>query len=299
VVDTDVRPIRTITVALIGAGNVGTALGVLLERAGHRVVSVAGSDRTRERARTYLSFTEFVPLPQAPDAARPVNLVVLAVPDDVIRSACSTLAEGHAFHRGQVVMHLAGSVDALETASILGADVLSVHPLQTVPTIEEGIARLPGSHMGVTAWNEHTSAFGEALAVAIGGRPFRLPDHVKPLYHAAAVFCSNYLVTVEAVAEELFRAAGLSDPLEMFEPLARAALDATLARGPSEALTGPAVRGDAGTISRNLVALQQRAPETIPAYVALAKMTARLALGSGRLPRDGYGRVMDILTRWS
>jgi predicted short-subunit dehydrogenase-like oxidoreductase (DUF2520 family) len=177
--------------------------------------------------------------------------------------------------------------------------VLSIHPLQAVPSVEEGIARLPGSHMAVTAWHEDTTRFGEALATQMGGIPFRLADAAKPLYHAAAVFCSNYLVTVEAVAEELFRAAGVSDPIATFEPLARATLDAALARGPGEALTGPAVRGDAGTIARNVMALQQHAPETIPAYVALARMTAGRALSSGRLSSEGHARVMDVLARWS
>ena len=277
----------------------GTALGVLLERAGHRVIVAAGTERSRERVRRYLPFSEFVLPAEAPLAARPASLIVIGVPDDVIRNAGSALAEGHAFHRGQLVLHLSGSVglDALDAAALLGADVLSLHPLQTFPDVEEGLARLPGSHVAVTARDEERYEAGEEIAREIGAIPFRLDDEVKPLYHAAAVFCSNYLVTVEGVAEQLFRLAGVPDPLPLFAPLARAALDATLARGAAEAITGPAARGDAGTILRNLAALQRHAPEAVPAYVALARLAASLAVSSGRVPEDARRRVDELAGR--
>jgi predicted short-subunit dehydrogenase-like oxidoreductase (DUF2520 family) len=280
---------------------VGTAVGVLLERAGHRVIVAAGTEWTRDRVRKYLPFSEFVLPAEAPLAARPASVIIIGVPDDVIRNAGSALAEGHAFHRGQLVLHLSGSVglDALDAAAMLGADVLSLHPLQTFPDVEAGIARLPGSHVAVTARDEDGYESGEELAREVGGIPFRLDDDVKPLYHAAAVFCSNYLVTVEGVAEHLFRLAGVPDPLPLFAPLARAALDATLARGPAEAITGPAARGDAGTIQRNLMALERHAPEVVPAYVALARLASSLGASSGTLADDARRRVDEVLKRWS
>ena len=279
----------------------GTALGVLLERAGHRVIVAAGTERTRDRVRKYLPFSEFVLPAEAPLAARPAAVIVIGVPDDVIRNAGSALAEGHAFHRDQAVLHLSGSVglDALDAAAMLGADVLSLHPLQTFPDVEAGIARLPGSPVAVTARDEDGFEFGEELAREVGGIPFRLDDEVKPLYHAAAVFCSNYLVTVEGVAEHLFRLAGVPDPVPLFAPLARAALDATLERGAAEAITGPAARGDAGTILRNLMALDRHAPEVVPAYVALARLASSLGTSNGSLPEDARRRVDEVLQRWS
>jgi predicted short-subunit dehydrogenase-like oxidoreductase (DUF2520 family) len=279
---------------------VGTAFGVLLERAGHRVVVAVGTERSRERVRRYLPFADFALPADAAAAARPVELVILGVPDDVIRNAVSALAEGNGFHRGQVVVHLSGSVglDALDAAELLGADVLSLHPLQTFPDIDEGIDRLPGSHVAVTARSAELLEVGEELAREVGGIPFPLEDDVKPLYHAAAVFCSNYLVTVEGVAEQLFRAAGMPDPLPLFAPLARAALEATLSRGAAEAITGPAARGDAGTILRNLNALVRDAPEVVPAYVALARLASKLGASTGTVPEEARRRVDEVLERW-
>lgn len=286
--------------AVIGAGRVGTALGVLLERAGHRVTAASGWERSRDRVRRYLPFTTFVPAQAAHGAAEVARLVILAVPDDAIGAVCSELAARGAFAARQRVLHLSGSVglDALASAEAAGAGTLSVHPLQTVPGVDEGIHRLPGSGFAVTARDELGFAFGEVLVADVGGHPFRLPDDMKPLYHAAAVFCANYLVTVEGLAERLFRLAGLEHPLPLFAPLARAALDAALERGPAMAMTGPVVRGDAGTVDRNLEALARHEPKAVRPYVELASAAADLAVEGGRLSEEERTRIEEVLQRW-
>lgn len=238
---------------------------------------------------------------EAPAASRNAEVVLIGVSDDAIRPVCSELADGHAFHQGQFVIHLSGSVglDAVDSAAKQGSEVLSIHPLQSFPTVARGLERFPGSGAAVTAGTDEALAFGESLARDAGGVPFRVADNMKPLYHAAAVFCANYLVTVEAVAEGLFRAAGLDDPIPLFAPLARAALENALIQGPMPALTGPAVRGDAGTITRNLEALSSEAPETITAYVALARLAAGIAVQTGALSLEQRQRVEKVLTRWT
>ncbi len=287
--------------ALIGAGRVATALAVRWAQAGYDVVAASGRGASRERARRFLSAARFYPSEQAHEGARLAQLVVLGVPDDLIADVCRHLAGREAFRSGGHVVHLSGSVglDALSAASKLGAQILALHPLQSFPAVEEGIARLPGSSIAVTARNDPGFAYGESLARAAGGTPFRLADEVKPLYHAAAVFCSNYLVAVEGMAEHLFSLAGLKDPLLAFQPLARAAYESTFATGPAAALTGPAARGDAGTIARNLMALAEQAPEAVPAYVALARVAASLAVRSGRLSPQGQARVEEVIRKWT
>ncbi|HXF73347.1 MAG TPA: DUF2520 domain-containing protein, partial [Actinomycetota bacterium] len=165
--------------------------------------------------------------------------------------------------------------------------------------VEAALERIPGCTVAVTAQDETGFALGELLARDLGARAIRLADREKPLYHAAAVFASNYLVATQALAEELFRRAGLAEPLEAFLPLSRATLDNVAAMGPGRALTGPAVRGDAGTVARNLEALGERAPEAIPAYVALARAALDLAVRAGRLDDAGRARVEEVLARWT
>jgi predicted short-subunit dehydrogenase-like oxidoreductase (DUF2520 family) len=279
---------------VVGAGRVGTGLAVLLSRAGHRIVAASGRNGSRARIEHYLPG---VPVVSGAEATEAADVVILGVPDDVIEPTSAELAEAGALRDGQSVVHFSGatSLDALEAARLAGATVLSLHPLQSVPTVEAAIARLPGAAMAVTAHDEVGYALGERLAADAGGRPFRLPDERKPLYHAAAVFCSNYLVAVEGLAERLFREAGLDDPVDLFAPLARATLDNVLEDGPATALTGPAARGDAGTVQRNLEALRAHAPDAAAAYVALARVALDLAEHAGTLDAEGRARVEEVL----
>jgi len=287
---------RAVDVAIVGAGRVGTALGILLARAGHRIVAVSGRRATRERAAAFLPD---VPVLEPAEAAEGADLVLIATPDDAIASTCAALAGS--VGEGRWVAHVSGAtgLDALAPARRAGAGVLAIHPLQTFPDVEAALDRIPGCTVAVTAEDERGFALGELLARDLGARAIRLADWDKALYHAAAVFASNYLVATQALAEELFRRAGLEEPLEAFLPLSRATLENVAAMGPGRALTGPAVRGDAGTVARNLEALAERAPEAIPAYVALARAALDLAVRAGRLDASGRARVEEVLARWT
>jgi predicted short-subunit dehydrogenase-like oxidoreductase (DUF2520 family) len=107
------------------------------------------------------------------------------------------------------------------------------------------------------------------------------------------------VVTASAAAEALFAAAGVPDPARAMAPLQRASLDNIERLGPGHALTGPAVRGDAGTVRRNLEALKQHAPELVSAYVTMARATLDLAERSGRPVPGGRARVEEVLDAWT
>lgn len=284
-------------IAVVGAGRVGTALAVHWRRAGHRIVGVAGSAATPERAATYLPG---VPVRDATEVARGAEVVVIATPDAVIALVCERIVRDGALAAGAAMAHASGAtgLDALAPAREAGATTFSIHPLQTCPTVEAAIERIPGAGFAITSDTEVGLALAERLALGAGGRPFRIDDDLKPLYHAAAVFASNYLVTITAIAYELERAAGIEDPAAILAPLQEATL-ANLERiGPSDALTGPAVRGDAITVARNLEALAARVPEAVAPYVALADLALGLAERSGRLPAEGRDAVREVLARW-
>ena len=285
-------------IAVVGAGTVGTAVAFLLARAGHRIVAVSGRSETARRAGSYLPG---VPVLAPEAAAAAAEVVVLGTPDDAVEPVATALAAAGAVGPGTAVVHLSGAlgIDALGEARASGAEVLAVHPLQTFPDVDAAVARLPGSPVAVTAGAEDGFRLGERLARDIGGSPFRLDDELRPLYHAAAVFASNYLVTTSAIAEALFATAGVPDPAAAMAPLQRASLDHVERLGPAAALTGPAVRGDAGTIRRNLEALARHAPDTVAAYVAMARASLDLAERSGRLAPDARARVEDVLDAWT
>jgi predicted short-subunit dehydrogenase-like oxidoreductase (DUF2520 family) len=285
-------------VAVVGAGRVGTALAVRLRRAGHRVVAASGREATAARVRAHLGTVAVLP---AAEAARRAELVLITTPDGLIEPTCREIVEGGGLAPGAVVSHASGgtSLDALRAAEEAAATVLSIHPLQTFPDVESAIGRLDGCPIAVTARTDAGRRLGERLALDVGGRPFPLEDEQKPLYHAAAVFASNYLVGVSALARDVGIAAGLRDPLELLAPLQSTTLANAGSMGPELALTGPAVRGDAGTIEAHLSALGRSVPHAVPAYVALARVALDLGERAGRLEPGRRREVEEVLQRWS
>lgn len=283
-------------VSVVGAGRVGTAVAVLLGRAGHRIVAVSGRGPTRDRASRFLSGVPFLDPAEAASAG---ELVLIGVPDDEIPAIVGRIADEGGFRSGQWVAHLSGAsgLDVLSPGRAAGARPLALHPLQTFPDVAGALERLPGCAMAVTAEDAEGYTVGERIADDLMARPFRLDDAMRPLYHAAAVFASNYLIVASAIAEDLFGRAGVPEPRSAMLPLQRASLDNVERLGPAEALTGPAVRGDASTIERNLTALRGSRPDVIAAYVELCR--AALELASDRLPAGRRAAVEEALARWS
>jgi predicted short-subunit dehydrogenase-like oxidoreductase (DUF2520 family) len=283
-------------VAIVGAGRVGTAVGVLLLAAGHTVTAVSGRDATRIRAAEFLPG---VPVVDPALAVTGATVVVVAVPDDELARVTAEIAPR--CRRGTWVAHCSGALglDVLEAARAAGARRLAVHPLQTFPDVRRAIEELPGCAAAVTADDEEGYVVGEAIARDLGARPFRLADDARPLYHAAAVLASNDLVALSGLAARAFEVAGVPDPAAAMLPLQRATVDNVGRLGPAAALTGPIVRGDAGTVDRNLAALSALLPEAVNAYVVLARAALDLATSSGRLDPARAASVEEVLSRWS
>jgi predicted short-subunit dehydrogenase-like oxidoreductase (DUF2520 family) len=285
-------------VAVVGAGRVGTAIGVLLARAGHEVVAVSGRAATAARVASYLPG---VPLLDPVEAATRAELVVLGVPDDLLGPMIRDLTQARAWRNGAWVSHVSGAngLAVLDPVRAVGARRLAIHPLQTFPDVEAALASIPGCWMAVTAEDADGDRLGADLARDVGANPFSLGDEKRPLYHAAAVFASNDVVAVSAIAERLFSLAGLPDPNAAMLPLQKATVRNVGRVGAGLALTGPAVRGDVGTIQRNLQALADDAPETVDAYVVLCRVLLALAVDGGRLAPEGREAVEKVLAGWS
>lgn len=291
------RDTAPMDIAVVGAGRVGTAIAVLLARAGHRIVGLAGGSGTAARAAEHLPA---VPVMDAPSAAGAAEIVLIGTPDAAIAEACASLAGSGVLRADHLVGHLSGAtgLSALAPAREAGASIFCLHPLQTCPTVELAIERLPGSGFAVTAEDDRVTGIAERLARDAGGVPFRLDDDAKPAYHAAAVFASNALVAMTDIAVRLLSVSGVADPMAVLAPLERATVENLAATSPAEALTGPALRGDADTIEGNLRALSTIMPDAIAAYVALSDRMLELASRSGRIAPSDRARVEEVLARW-
>jgi predicted short-subunit dehydrogenase-like oxidoreductase (DUF2520 family) len=284
---------RRFSVGVIGAGRVGTALAAALAAAGHRVVAASGSSpASRKRIATLLPTARRL---APPDVARAADLVIVAVPDDSIGRVVIELAERDAFRPGQLILHPSGAhgLAILAPAAIAGADVVAIHPAMTFSGRPDDVLRLRGISYGVTAPTA-VRPVADRLVSDLGGSAEWIAESARPLYHAGLAHGANHLVTLVNEAMDRLRDAGVLQPERVLSPLLHAALDNTLAHGDA-ALTGPIARGDAGTVAKHLATLADTAPESVPAYRALARRTADRAIASGRLAATDAAPLLGVL----
>lgn len=232
------------TIAVIGAGRLGTVLARALRAAGFAVRGPLGRDA------------------DIPDA----DIALLCVTDAAIRAAAAS-ARG----RARLIGHVSGAT-ALD-----GVD-FSIHPLQTF-TGSEAPEVFHGIGAAVAGRTRHARTTAEHLARALGARPFGVGDDRRGTYHAAASFSSNFVLTVLDAAEELAAAAGIAHPdaRELLAPLIRRTVDNWVAGGAAAALTGPIARGDEDTVTRQRTAIDDVAPHLRGLFDELARATRTVA----------------------
>ena len=211
---------------------------------------------------------------------RAADVWLLSVPDAQVGVAAQALADAlGAKLAGSTVFHNSGFLSAavLQPLQALGCHVVSAHPVLNFASPETGVRQFAGTPCGLE---------GDALALAwlntaltaIGGRCFEIASADKPLYHAAAVFSSNFTVVLQGVAQEAWRESGV--PVELLAPLTQALLQSSVFNvaklGPAEALTGPAARGDTAVVQRQAEVVQAWHPQAGEAYRLLSDMATQL-----------------------
>ena len=268
-------------VALVGAGNVGTAVAHLLSRKDHEIVGVASRTpdsafRASERLKAGVYRVE-----DLPDA----DLVLLGVSDGAIESVAVEVAPR--VREGSFVSHFAGSFgpSILGPVMDVGASACAIHPVQACPSVDAGIARLPGSAWGVTCSDPGAEdRMVELIYESLGGIPVVLPEAMRPTWHAAAVMTSNGIAALMAVGESLLAEIGVDDPSRILGPLAAGTVENARAGGGGAAtLTGPVVRGEKDTLRRHLAALAQRTAVHDRRYRLVASLIVRVAVDAGRI----------------
>jgi predicted short-subunit dehydrogenase-like oxidoreductase (DUF2520 family) len=288
-----VRPAR-LAVGVVSAGRVGSVLGAAISGAGHVVVGVSAVSRASLRRAANL--LPDVPVLAPDDVVRRSDLVLLAVPDDVLPGLVSGLATTGAFRAGQIVAHTSGArgVDVLAPATAVGVLPLALHPAMTFTGRAEDVARLAAACVGVTVADETGWSVGEALVLEMGAEPVRVPSQARPLYHAALTHGANHLATLVRDAVEALEHVGVVPAERLLGPLLEAALDHTLRHG-DRALTGPVTRGDLDTVRLHLRVLADSAPELLESYRVQAMRTADRAEAAGLLAPAVATQIRETL----
>lgn len=259
------------TLGIIGAGKVGQTLARLLYQQGYTIKAVYSPHQAHGLAQRVDSVVTLTPR----EVLELVDLTLLTVPDDVIAPMAGQLATGDL--TGKAVAHTSGAHDASSLAALAdcGAMTGSLHPAYPFADVETALAGLAGATFAVEAEMPLLVDWLGDIARALNGHILNIPPGSKAIYHAALVLVSNYTVTLYAAAERLL--ATMTDDQVTVDGALNALLGATAANlqatGIPDALTGPLVRGDAGTIAAHLDALRQQDAQLAQAYCELARLT--------------------------
>jgi predicted short-subunit dehydrogenase-like oxidoreductase (DUF2520 family) len=287
--------------AVIGAGRVGSALAYLARQKGYEITGLCCHYfENAKKAAAFLNQTDAAR--KAPGHwLRDAGLILIATPDDVIEPVCAQIAAEALIQPKCIVAHCSGAHPSsiLQPAADQGCPIGSVHPLQSCATRELAIRELPGSYFCVEGFDEAKRVLKDFVN-AMNGKILEIATEDKPLYHAGATVASNFLVGLIHFALVLYDHIGI-DPdkgLEALAPLLDGTIRNVKSVGIPEALTGPIMRGDLGTVEAHLEALQRAIPDYLALYCVLGLETTKVAISKGTIGEAKGQQLQRLFKRF-
>jgi len=274
-----------VELSIVGAGRCGRTLGLLARRAGWRIGAV-----TCRRAAHAREAVAFIGAGRPSTKAEGAALTLIAVPDGEIEGVAKVLK----MPRGGVAAHTCASFEGEALRPLRPAGAL--HPLRSFADPGRTASSFSGTACAIDGDAAAMKVLGPFVR-AIGGNPLRVKAGRKALYHAGAVFASNYLVAALEAALRLFEEAGVtrSAALGALATLAEGTLSNVRAVGIPAALTGPIERGDVTTVKRHVAAICDRLPGLYGPYSSLGFLAAQLAAAKGTLKRTAVSGMLTAL----
>jgi predicted short-subunit dehydrogenase-like oxidoreductase (DUF2520 family) len=240
---------------IIGAGKVGIAMGRVMQQ--REIVVSAISDRLKQALVTAARYLGDSPLYTFDngDVVRNCDIIAITTQDGVIRGVAEEIAGKMDRLDGKLFFHSSGahSASVLSSLAEKGALLGAFHPLQTFPDIESAIEVLPKTYIFVEGTGEALEKL-KYLGERIGYRAVTIEGEDKVLYHLSAVFVCNLLCALLYAGERVMKEINVE--ITPFFPIIRATLKNIEEKGPLLSLTGPLVRGDAGTIAAHIDAMK-------------------------------------------
>ena len=277
----------------IGAGTVANTLAVALSDKGCPVVAISSrSCRSAEKLARLIKDCRACSNNQ--EVADNAELVFITTPDDIIAPVAARLK----WRPGQSVVHCSGtySTDILAPARKAGACVGGFHPLQTFASLRQ--ENLTGITYAIEA-EEPLLVTLKEMATILDGSWIEIKAGDKVLYHTAAVFTCNYLVTLVKTATDLWQSFNIppEQAIRALLPLMKGTISNIESIGIPQCLTGPIARGDCGTIKKHLDALQKAVPELTRTYRELGLKTIPIALAKGKIDDKQADELAAILNQ--
>lgn len=277
------------TFNLIGAGQVGQALGYLLANNAGLVLQhvLSRSINSAEQACVFIGQGQAV---HDYSDLMPANVYLVTVPDQEIIGCAEKLAATGLLRPEDIIIHCSGvrASSDLIAAKSYEAKIASLHPIKSFVDPQRAIATFSGTYCGIEG-DPETYPIIQAWVAAIGGKSFIIDPNQKLIYHSALVFACNYLNALTDISLRCLEQASLdrSTALEILHPLMHNTLEQIFALGPqgtAAALSGPIARGENEIIQQELLALKQWDQQIADTYQLLGQFTVELAQKKGTDP---------------
>ena len=273
-------------VGIIGGGKVGCCLADYLKNhlVGITATTIEKNKTLAERYHTAYQTNV--------DLITNAEVILLTVPDRKISLLAEEIANTTQVS-GKIFLHCSGSLTLapLQALQEKGAYIGSLHPLQS---FAGRTTNLQGVYMAIDG-DCIAQLKAKELAEILGGNSFYVPAKERAAYHAAACFCSNYAVTVEALAQKLMsRWTGSEEKAwQALLPLFKGtASNLQTAKKAGTVLTGPVARGDITTIQKHLQALPT---EYLSIYRSLCLATTQIALSNETIDEQTASQLQMLM----
>ncbi len=250
-------------IVLLGSGNLATHLGRAFKMAGQNIQQVWSRDITNARELADTLAAEAVS--EISDLDRTADLYLIAVSDEAISSVASELNLDD-----RLIVHTSGST-SLDVLSGISSQTGVFYPLQTFSkSTAVDFRQVPIAIEGNSA--EVTSII-RSIADRLSERVIELSSVQRQVLHVAAVFACNFTNHLYALSQELLNEQRLD--FDLLRPLIAETANKIQLQDPFFVQTGPAVRGDQGTINAHLELLSAT-PELMDLYRNLSQSIVNL-----------------------
>ncbi len=281
------------SVTIIGTGALGASLGDFFLKNGIKLISVWNS----KSGRVYTKSGDF----QHVESNHPIHdqhtgtLVFITTPDDVIAEISDNLAGVNIDWGIRGVVHCSGNLtsEVLDVLAEAGAGTATMHPIQTF-TKGDNSERFRGITFSLEG-EPTTTAVLEKIVERMDARFIHLTKNQKRAVHIAAVFASNYMVSLMHGVGEYLAKEGIDNGLDILKPLITQTAQNIIEKGAIEALTGPVSRGDMISIQTHLRVLESD-QELLHLYQLLGKEAVRIADKRGEVSK---AQIKDMLELFS
>ncbi|NTW71424.1 MAG: DUF2520 domain-containing protein [Eubacteriaceae bacterium] len=284
-------------IGFIGAGKVGTALGIYFTKKG---LSVTGyfsrSESSSQLASTLTGTAAFEDMESLVQSSK---VIFITTGDDQISNIVDLLRISSELSKEHTLIHTSGalSTDIFDPLGKIGCGLCSLHPIMTFSEslkASENLSETKFTLEGNIQGNEQA----QKLLDTTNNQFFIIPKESKILYHAAACVLSNYLVTLIDSGFAMLQGAGINKEniAAAFMPLISATFSNIEKSGTVNSLTGPLARGDENTIAKHMLAIETQFPESFALYQTLGIATLDM-IRDKRMDSIKYTKLKNILMK--